>query len=161
MIAFSTLHAPPFYFPFVPDFLSDKLTLLLLTPQLSSSQLYSLVQPTLLSLTLTSVIMFLLLELGSDEVHVEELLFPFGWIGAEVFVVSHGLAEARGNTVQDDVDEVMVSQLGVDIESIDIVQGFLDSTCLFEITDLIKRSVRHIAVAIAFPNSIRDLFINI
>ena len=68
----------------------------------------------------------------------------------------HGLAEARGNTVQDDVDEVMVSQLGVDIESIDIVQGFLDSTCLFEITYLIKSPVWLIMVAIVFPNGGRD-----
>ena len=99
MIASSALHASSLYFPFVPYFLRDKLTLLLLTPRLSSSQLYSLVQPTLLSLTLTSIILFLLLELGGDEVHMEELLFPLGWVGAEVFVVSHSLAEARGDTV--------------------------------------------------------------
>ena len=99
MIASFTLYAPSLYFPFVPYSLRDKLTLLLLTPRLSSSQVYSLVQPTLLSLTLTSVILFLLLELGGDEVQVEELLFPLAWVGAEVFIVSHGLAEASRDTV--------------------------------------------------------------
>ena len=71
MIASSTLHAPPLYFPFVPYFLRDKLTLLLLIPRFSSSQLYSLVQAALVSLNLTSVILFLLLELSGNEVHVE------------------------------------------------------------------------------------------
>ena len=99
MIASSTLHAPSLYFPFVPYFLRDKLTLLLLIPRFSSSQLYSLVQPTLLSLTLTCIILFLLLELVADEVHVEELLFLLGWVGTEVFVVSHGLVEVSGDTV--------------------------------------------------------------
>ena len=99
MIASSTLHAPSLYFPFVPYFFRDKLTLLFLTSRFSSSQLYSLVQPTLLSLTLTSVILFLLLELGGNRVHMEEPLFPLRWVGAKVFVVSHGLAEARGDTV--------------------------------------------------------------
>ena len=72
MIASSALYAPSLYFPFVPYFLRNILTLLLLAPRFSSSQLYSLVQPTLLSLTLTSVILFLLLELGGNRVHMEE-----------------------------------------------------------------------------------------
>ena len=59
----------------------------------------SLAQPTLLSLTLTAVILFLFLKLSGNEVHVEELLFPLGWVRAEVFTVSHGLAEARRDTV--------------------------------------------------------------
>ena len=50
----------------------------------------------------------------------------------------YGLAEARGDTVQDNVDEVVICHLGIDIESIDIIQVFLDSTCLFEITALVK-----------------------
>ena len=64
----------------------------------------------------------------------------------------HGLAEARGDSVQDDINEVMVGQLGIDIESIDIIQVFLHSTCLFEITYLRKSPVWLIVVAIGFPN---------
>ena len=78
----------------------------------------------LLPLTLTFVILFLLLELGGDEVHVKEFFLPLGWVRTEVFVMCHGLAEARGDTVQDDIDEVVVSYLGIDIESIDIMQVF-------------------------------------
>ena len=95
----------------------------------------------LLSLSLTSVILFFLLELGSDEVHVEEFVFPLGWVRAEVFVECHSLAEARSDTVQDDVDEVMAGYLGINFDSIDIVQVFLDSTCLFEITYPVKSPV--------------------
>ena len=73
----------------------------------------------------------------------------------------HGLAEARGDTVQADIDEVMVGHLGVDIECINIVQVFLDSTCLFEITNLIKGSVRLIVVAIVLPNGVLDFRPNI
>ena len=83
---------------------------------------------------------------------MEEFLFPLGWVGSEVFVVSHGLAEARGDTIQDDINEVMVGHLGIDIKSIDIIQVFLDSTCLFEITYLVKSPVWLIVVAIVFPN---------
>ena len=99
MIASSALHAPPFRFSFIPNVLLDKLFLLLLTPCLSFSQLNSLVHTTLVPLTLTSVILFLLLDLGRVEVHVEEFFLPLGSVGGEVFIVSHGLAEARGDTV--------------------------------------------------------------
>ena len=64
----------------------------------------------------------------------------------------HGLVEARGDIVQDDIDEVMVSHLGMDIESIDIIHVFLHSTCLFEIAYLVKSPVWLIVVAIVFPN---------
>ena len=87
---------------------------------------------------------------------MEELLFPLGWVGAEVFVVSHGLAEARGETILDNVDEVVVSHLGIDIESMDIVQVFLNSTCLVVITDLVKSPVWLIVVVIVFPNGACD-----
>ena len=156
MIASSTLDTLSFHFSFIPNVLLDKLYFLLLTPCLSSSQLYSLVQTTLLPLTLTSVILFLLLVLGGDEVHVEEFFLPLGWVGTDVFLMHHGLAEARGDTVQDDIDEVMVSPLDIDIESINIIQVFLESTCLFEITCLVKSPVRLIMVAIGFPNGGRD-----
>ena len=110
-----------------------------------------------LPLTLTSVILFLLLELDSDKVHVEEFLVPLGRVRTEVFVVCHGLAEARGDTVQDEVNEVMVSHLGVDIESIGIVQVFLHSTCLLKIPDLVKSPVWLAMVALVFPDSILNL----
>ena len=73
----------------------------------------------------------------------------------------HSLARANGDTVQVDVDQLMFSYLGIDIKSIAIVQGFLDSTCLFEITDLVKSSGQLIMVTIVFPNSIFDLFSSI
>ena len=114
--------------------------------------MYPLVQPTLLPVTLAFVILFLLLELGGDEVHVEECFLPLGWVRTEDFVMCHGLAEARRDTVQDDIDEVVVRHLGIDIESIDIIQVFLYSTCLFEITYLVKSPVWLIVVAIVFPN---------
>ena len=158
MIDSSTLHVPSFLFSFIPNVLWEKHSLLLLSLCLSSSQLYCLVQTTLLPLTLTSVILFLLLELGSDEVHVEEFFLPLGWVRTEVVVMCHGLAEARGDTVQDDIDEVMVSYLGIDIESIDIIQVFLDSTCLLEITYLVKSPVWLVMVAIVFPNGGCDFF---
>ena len=49
----------------------------------------------------------------------------------------HALAEASGEMVQDNDDKVIVSHLGKDIESIDVVELFLDSTSLFEMTDLV------------------------
>ena len=66
------------------------------------------------------MIFLLLLELGSDEVHFEDLLLPLGWVRAEVFLACHGLAQARGNNVQDDIDPVVVSHLCIDIDSINI-----------------------------------------
>ena len=53
----------------------------------------------------------------------------------------HGLAEARGNTVSDDVDQLVVRHLGIDIQSINILQEFMDSTCLFQITVLVKSNI--------------------
>ena len=76
-------------------------------------------------------------------------------------MMCHGLAEARGDTVEDDINEVMVSHLGVGIESIDIIQVFLDSTWLFEIADLVKSPVWLIVVAIVFPNDFLDFFSSI
>ena len=50
----------------------------------------------------------------------------------------------------------MVSHLGIDVKSIDIIQVFLDSTCLLEIIDLVKSPVKLIVVAIVFPNGVLD-----
>ena len=63
-----------------------------------------LLQATLLPLTLTSVILFLLLELANNEVLIEEFLIPLECAQQEVFTVRHTLAEARGNAIQDDLD---------------------------------------------------------
>ena len=89
---------------------------------------------------------------------MEEFLLPFGWVRAKVFVVCHGLAEARGDTISDDIDQVMVSQLGIYIKSINIIPVFLNSTCLFEITDLVNGPVQLIVIAIVLPNGILDIF---
>ena len=110
----------------------------------------------LLLLTLASVVCFLLLELTGDEVHVEEFLLPLGWVRAEVFIMCHGQVMSSSDTIQVDVDKVMVSHLGIDIESIYIIHVFLDGTCLFEITYLIKSPVWLIVVAIVLPNGVRD-----
>ena len=52
-----------------------------------------------------------------------------------------GLAKARGDTIQDDVQKVMVCYLGIDIKSIDIIQVFLNSIYLPEIADLVESPV--------------------
>ena len=67
---------------------------------------------------------------------MEEFLLLLKWVRAKVFAICHGLTEAWSDTIQDDINEVMVSHLAIDIESIDIIQVFLDSSCLFEIADL-------------------------
>ena len=67
-----------------------------------------LLHTTLLPLSLTFVVLFLLLELDGNEVNIEEFLRLFGWVRVEVFIVCHGLAEAMGDTVQDHIDKVMV-----------------------------------------------------
>ena len=51
---------------------------------------------------------------------------------------------------------MVVGHLGIYIESIDVVQVFLHSTCLFEVTDLVKSPVWLIVVGIVFPNGGRD-----
>ena len=50
----------------------------------------------------------------------------------------HSLTEASGDTVQDDIDKVMVCHLDIDIESINILQKFLNRTYLPEISDFVK-----------------------
>ena len=51
----------------------------------------------------------------------------------------------------------MLYHLGIDIESIDIVQVFLDITWLLEITYLVKSPVHLIVVAIALANVVLNL----
>ena len=69
--------------------------------------------------------------------------------------------EARDNTMQDNINEMVGYHLGIDIESIDIVQILLDNTCLPEITDLLEGPVQQIVVAIVLPNSILHFFIHV
>ena len=64
----------------------------------------------------------------------------------------------RGDTVQD-VDKVMVSHLGMDIESMNMIEVVLDSTCLLKITDVVKCPIWLVVVAIVLPNGILDLFL--
>ena len=68
----------------------------------------------------------------------------------------HGLAEARGDTIQHDVDQVMLSHLGIDVKSISKIEVFLDSTYLVEIAGLVKIPVPLVIVATIFPNGILD-----
>ena len=90
---------------------------------------------------------------------MEKYVFPFEWVGTEGLVVCYGLTKMRSDAVQDDIDEVVVCLLGIDIESIDMVQVFLNSNCFFEIADFVKSLVWLAMVAIGFPNSILDLFL--
>ena len=52
---------------------------------------------------------------------------------------------------------MVVCYLDIDIESINIVQVFLDSTCLLEITDLIESPVSLILVAIVLADGVFNL----
>ena len=110
----------------------------------------------LLLLALASVILFCLPEISIDEVHMIEVFFPLEWVTAEVFVVCHSLEESKTDTVQYNVDDVIVSYLGIDIAYIDIVQVFLDSTSFLEITDFVESPVWLIVATIVFPNGILD-----
>ena len=69
--------------------------------------------------------------------YVEKFFLPLEVVRTEVLVVSYGLAEARGDTFSDDVDEMVVCHLRIDIVSIDVIQVFLHGTCELEITDLV------------------------
>ena len=73
----------------------------------------------------------------------------------------YSLLEVRLNNIQDEVDYVVVSYLGIGIESIDMILVFLNSTCLFEISDLVKSPVWHVVVAIELPNGFLDVFTSI
>ena len=64
----------------------------------------------------------------------------------------------RRDTVQDDVDEMVVHHLDIDIASIDFMQAFLDSTWLFETSDLLQIIVRLIRVTIVLSDGVANLF---
>ena len=121
MIASSTLHISSLYLLFILYFLWYKLTVVLLIPELSLTQLYVFLQMMPSSLTLISVILFPLLELGGDDVHMEEFLLSLKWVKEEVFVVCHSLLPARGITLPNNMDKVLVCYLGIDILSPEIV----------------------------------------
>ena len=73
----------------------------------------------------------------------------------------HSLTDARGDTIENGVDLVMVCYLGIDIASIDMVQVFLYSTSLLEITYLVKSPVWLKVVTIVLSDGILDFFPNI
>ena len=89
--ATSTLHKASLSLTFIIYFLRYKVSPLFLTFGLSSSPLYSLVQSTLLSLTVTSVIFLHLLELYGDDIDMEAFLFRLRWVTTEIFVICYGL----------------------------------------------------------------------
>ena len=68
------------------------------------------------------------------------------------------MAEAMGDAIQDEVDKVIVHCLDLDVDSIDIVQALLYSTCVTEITDLVESPLRLAVVPIVCSNSVLHLF---
>lgn len=60
---------------------------------------------------------------------MQVFLISFRHVRMKVFVVYYSLAEAKGDNILDNVDVVVVCYFGTDIESINIVHVFLDSTC--------------------------------
>ena len=72
----------------------------------------------------------------------------------------YSLAKARGDTVQQDIAEMVVGHLGTDIESIHMFRVFFVNTSLYEIANVIKHPVRLIVVALVFPNDVLDLFLH-
>ena len=89
---------------------------------------------------------------------MEEFLILLGWVRTKVLTVCHGLAEVRSDTVQDDIDEIMVRHLGIHSKPIDIIQVFLDSSCLPEITNLVQSPVWHVVVTIVLSNGIFNFY---
>ena len=73
----------------------------------------------------------------------------------------NGLAEARCDTVQDDVHEVMVTHLGIDIESIDIVLVFSDCACLSEIPEFIESPIWLVVVIMVLSYGVLYCFLSI
>ena len=72
-----------------------------------------------------------------------------------------GLVEGRSDTVQDDVEKVVVCHLVIDIPYLHIIQLSLHRTCQSEITDLVKNPIQLIVEAIVFTHSGLDLFLAI
>ena len=77
-----------------------------------------------------------------------------------MFIGCYSLEEASVDTVQDVFYEIALCHFGINIVSINIVQTFLDSTCVVEITDLVKSPVWLIVVAIILSDSIFDLYLS-
>ena len=111
----------------------------------------------LLSLTLAPIILFLLLEPSGAQIHMTEYLVPLRWVKGEVFIMYHGLAQARCDTLQEHLHKMMVRHLSINIKYINLILLFLECTSLVEITDLVKSPVRFIVVPIVLPNGILNL----
>ena len=85
-------------------------------------------------------------------------LFRFKRVRMEIFIVCDDLVEARSGTVQNNIIKFIVCHLGIDIESINIIQVFSNSTCLFEITDLVQSPMWLIVGMIVFLDGVLDGF---
>ena len=70
----------------------------------------------------------------------------------------YSLVELRSNTVQHDIDNVVICYLGIDIESVNIIYILLCSTCLARISNLIRRPIWLLVLLIVFSDVILDLF---
>ena len=115
-------------------------------------------QPMLLSLILLFVSLFLCMVFSSIEIYIKDLLIVFGWVYLVVFIMYYRLLEPRSHPVQNDINNVVVCYFVMDIIYINIIEVFLDSACLLEITDLINSPVALVVVVVAYTNSVYDLF---
>ena len=69
----------------------------------------------ILSLILALIVFFLFLELYRNQLHIQEYLFPLRLVRVEVFLVCYSLAQARVDTVQDDVGNIIDCYLGMNM----------------------------------------------
>ena len=70
----------------------------------------------------------------------------------------YGVVESKDNIVQDNDNQVIVSRRGIDMESITIIQLFMNHVCLFMINHLVQGPPCLVTVTILFPNAVLDLF---
>ena len=75
------------------------------------------------------------LELGSDDVHADELFSPFIRIFATVLVVCHALAQGTCELMDDDIDPCRVRYFVVGVRSIDLIQIVLIRPSLPELVN--------------------------
>ena len=70
----------------------------------------------------------------------------------------YSLVETRGYMVPDNIDQVVIGHLGMDIEPINIILVFLNSTPFPEIADLVESPAWLVVVAMVLSNCVLDLF---
>ena len=81
------------------------------------------------------------MQLSGDEIYIENFFLSFGSSIVKILLECHGLAEERRDSVQDNINELIVYHFGIHNEFINIVQVFLNSTYLFEIINLVKSPI--------------------